>query len=78
MRYYIYQIEFTNQEGKACKVSAPNSCEDIDFDTNLIETKAIVFDQARALNNDEEVTTYSESIIDIPQVDYIELANPEE
>jgi hypothetical protein len=78
MRYYIYQIEFINQEGKACKVSTPNSCDEADFDANLVETKAIVFDQAKALNNDEEVTTYSESIIDIPQVDYIELANPEE
>jgi len=78
MRYYIYQIDFTNVEGKHCVVSAPNSCEDIDFDTNLIETKTIVFDQAKALNNDEEVTVFTDSITDIPQVEYIELANPEE
>lgn len=78
MRYYIYQIDFTNAEGKYCVVSTPNSCEDVDFDTNLIETKAIVFEQAKALNNNEEVTVFTDSITDIPQIEYIELANPEE
>lgn len=78
MRYYIYQIEFVNNEGKHCVVSTPNSCDPALFDDNLLETKAIVFEQAKALNGQKEVVTFTESVTDIPQVDYIELANPTE
>ena len=77
MRYYIYQIQFTNYEGKDSTVSSPNSCDPLLFNDNLIETKAVVFEQAKAINNGEEVTNYIESVTDIPQVEYIELADPE-
>jgi hypothetical protein len=77
MRYYIYQIQFVDFNGKDCSVSAPNSCDPSLFNDSLIETKAIVFEQAKAINNDQDVTVFTESITDIPQVEYVELANPE-
>jgi hypothetical protein len=77
MRYYIYQIQFNDFAGKTCLVSAPNSCDPLLFDDNLIETKAIVFEQAKAINNDQDVTVFTDSIIDIPQIEYAEITNLE-
>ena len=75
MRYYIYQIQFTDFEGKLCRVSFPNVCDPALFDENLLETKAIVFDLAKALNNDQEVTEYTFSITDIVEPVYDDLTN---
>lgn len=75
MRYYIYEIKFINNEDKPCAVSTPGSCNESDFNASLTEIKSIVFEQATALNGGQEVTAYSESVTDIPQVDYNEIAN---
>lgn len=78
MKYYIYQIKFLDNEGKHCTVSTLNNCDPTIFEDNLLEAKAIVFEQAKALNADNEVTIFTESVIDITQVEYVELSNTTE
>jgi hypothetical protein len=61
MIYYIYKIEFTNADGNPVSISQARSCEDIDYDVSLEETKLIVTQQAWANNEFTLVTDYTES-----------------
>jgi len=75
MRYYIYEIRFVDYLGQQCLVSTPGACEDALFDQNLEEIKAIVFTQAKALNNDQEVIDFTFSITDITKPIYDDFVN---
>jgi len=70
MIYYTYKIQFTDFNGKNCIVSQTRACEDIDYPTNLEETKLIVSQQAWAVNNFNLVTNFTETATNITLTQY--------
>jgi hypothetical protein len=70
MIYYTYKIQFTDFNGHDCVVSQTRACEDIDYPTNLEETKLIVSQQAWAVNNFDLVTDFTEATTNITLAQY--------
>jgi len=70
MIYYTYKIQFTDFNGQNCVVSQTRASEDIDYPTNLEETKLIVSQQAWAVNNFDLVTDFTETTINITLAEY--------
>jgi hypothetical protein len=70
MIYYTYKIQFTDFNGHNCVVSQTRGCEDIDYPTNLEETKLIVSQQAWAVNNFDLVTDFIETTTNITLAEY--------
>ncbi len=68
MIYYKYKVNYVNKLNTNTEVLATRSCEDIEYDTHLQETKLIV--QQSVLDSNGNIPTINEEIIFITENEY--------
>ena len=68
MIYYQYKATYTNDSDLTSSVLTTRSCEDIDYDSHLLETKNIVKQTIKASNG--TVPPLTEQIIFLTQTQY--------
>jgi hypothetical protein len=67
MIYYQYIATYTNNLQQSSTITSTRSCEDVEYDTHLLETKTIVKQFIKASNNNvlsniiEQIKTLTET-----------------
>lgn len=77
MIYYIYTLKFFNQIGERVVVENRAHCEDIDYEQSLTQSKGIVYEQAKALNDNLDLSDYSDSVEIIQEQEYLDFFSGE-